>query len=176
MKPIVGTVGAILILIIIFGVAVAWFRASKKTPEEMVFVESIADVLTPESVSLNAIEEGVDTKSRDAILYSNTDGAEVGSAKRGAKDGAFYHSAKATLPEIDREAFFYEGWLVRKVPFDFFSTGEMVTNDDGEFVLEWEGEEDEDYSGYTQVVLTIEPYDGNPDPGDHVAEGEFGNE
>jgi hypothetical protein len=100
-------------------------------------------------------------------------GGGSGEAKRGTKDGVFYHTVTATLPEINREAYFYEGWLVRKVPFDYFSTGEMVTNKEGEFVLEWEGEEGENYEDYTEVVITLEPRDNDPSPAEHVLEGTF---
>lgn len=108
-----------------------------------------------------------------AKLQDVRGGGGVGEAKRGTKDGVFYHTVTATLPEIDREAYFYEGWLVRKVPFDYFSTGEMVTNKEGEFVLEWEGEEGASYADYTEVVITLEPRDNDPSPADHVLEGTF---
>jgi hypothetical protein len=49
----------------------------------------------------------------------------------------------------------------------------MVTNDLGEFVLEWVGEEGKKYEDYTQIVVTLETKDGNPDPAGHVLEGEF---
>ena len=82
---------------------------------------------------------------------------------------------KASLAPIDRENFFYEGWLLRPVPFHYFSTGEMVTNSLGEFVLEWEGKLGQDYRAYTRVVITLEAKDGNPDPAAHIVEGIFGN-
>ena len=168
-----GTAAIVVFLIILFCLSVYWFRSSNEAVEESL-VGSIADVLTPDSVSLHAISEGIDTESREAELYLLSTGEYVGVAKRGKKDGDYYHSMKILLPEIDREAFFYEGWLVRKIPYDYFSTGEMTTNDLGEFVLEWTGEEDEDYSSYTQIVITLEAFDENPDPDVHIVEGEFG--
>ncbi|MFH1315756.1 MAG: hypothetical protein ABIH67_05185, partial [Candidatus Uhrbacteria bacterium] len=88
------------------------------------------------------------------------------------EDNLYRHVVKAYLPEPG-ENNFYEGWLVRLSPFDFFSTGEMVHNESGEWVLEWFGQFGQDYSDYTQVVITIEARDNNPDPADHILEGGF---
>ena len=82
---------------------------------------------------------------------------------------------KTTLPEIDREVHYYQVWMLRRLPYHYFSLGEMVTDEDGYFVLEWEAEDDEDYSAYTQIIVTVNPYDGSADPGQHLVEGEFGN-
>ena len=49
----------------------------------------------------------------------------------------------------------------------------MVHNESGEWVLEWFGEFGQDHSDYTEVVITIEARDNNPDPADHILEGEF---
>jgi hypothetical protein len=168
------TAGVIVLLFIIFVVAVTWFRTSKPDPEEPL-VESIADVLTPETVADAIIEGGIDTLSKTANLYHLANNVPVGVTVRGVKDDHFYIEMKTTLPEIDREAYFYEVWLVRQVPFDFISAGEMLTNDDGEFVLEWvAAEEEDDFSDYTQVVVTIESRENYAGPGEHVAEGVFG--
>jgi hypothetical protein len=168
------TAGVILILFLLFVVSVFWFRTSKPEPEEP-FVESIADILTPETIADSIIEGGIDTLSKTANLYFLDNGAPVGVTVRGKKDEKFYVEMKTTLPEIDREVWFYEVWLVRQVPFDFISVGEMLTNDDGEFVLEWIAEtEEEDYSDYTQVVVTLESVENYQGPAGHVAEGVFG--
>jgi hypothetical protein len=118
---------------------------------------------------------GLDLESSEATLKDVTGGGASGRATRGTGEGHYYHSVKTSLPTIDREQFFYEGWLVRPVPFDYFSTGEMVTNNLGEFVLEWNGLPGKDYQAYTRVVITLEAKDGNPDPAKHILEGEFGN-
>ena len=98
---------------------------------------------------------------------------EIGEANRGIENKILYHTVKISLQEINREAEYYEGWLVRQSPYDFFSTGEMVTNDLGEFILEWAGEHD-DIVSYDRVVITRELRDDNPAPSEHVAEGMFG--
>ena len=168
-----GTGAIVIILLSLFCFSVYHFRTSHEE-EDKVLVDSIADILTPDSVSLHAISEGIDTESREAEIYLLSTSESLGVAKRGEKDDYSYCHIKTDLPEIDRETFFYEGWLVRKIPYDYFSMGEMITNEEGEFVLEWEGREEEDYQNYTQVIITLEPRDGNRDPGEHIAEGEFG--
>ena len=169
----IGTGVAVLALFVLFIFAVAWFRTPQED-ESSQYVDSIVDVLTPDPIS-QAVLKGVDTESKDAALYWATTSEELGDAKRGVKDDKYYFEAKLNLPEIDREVHYYQVWLVRRLPYDFFSVGEMVTNDDGEFVLEWEAEDDEDYFDYTQIVITVNLYEGSSDPGDHLVEGEFGD-
>ena len=102
----------------------------------------------------------------------------------GHRENKFYMSTSTLdlLNTEDRENFFYEGWLLRPVPFDYFSTGEMVTNFLGEFVLDWNSSTSSwqagpstNYWAYTRVIITLEAKDGNPDPDRHILEGEFGN-
>lgn len=140
-------------------------------------MDSIADILTPTPVSVELIERALDTQSRDAVLRWLATGEEVGEARRGEKDGAYDLRVKASLPAIDREVQFYEVWLLQQIPYAYFSVGEMVTNDLGEFVLEWNAmDKDISYNGYTQVIITLEMYDENLDPAAHVAEGFFNEE
>lgn len=110
-------------------------------------------------------------KQTATIKNLSTD-LEIGSADRGMENGILYHTVKVFLPLINRETEFYEGWLVRQSPFDFFSTGEMVTNELGEFILEWAGEHS-DIIFYDHVVITKELHDENLAPAERVAEGVF---
>jgi len=165
-----------LLLVVLFVVLVAWFRSSKSAPSEEI-VDSITDVLTPTPVSVELIERAVDIQSREAILYWLGTGEEIGEARRGEKDGAYYLRVKTALPMIDRESQFYEVWLLQQIPYAYFSAGEMITNDLGEFVLEWDAPEKAvSYNGYTRVIITLEVYDENSDPASHVAEGIFDEE
>lgn len=163
----------VVILFIIFVFAVLWFRQPKDEVEER--IDSIAQVLRPDPISEAVLNGAIDTESRTATLILQSSGETVGEARRGKKDDRAFLELKATLPEIDREAFFYEVWLLRPIPYNFFSVGEMVTNEEGVFVLEWEGEKETDYSGYAKVVITRQEYDRSKDPGEHIVEGEFGN-
>jgi len=70
------------------------------------------------------------------------------------------------LPDAWSENF-YEGWAVRKEPFDFVSTGELMMKD-GVYVNDWTS--NNDYSEYTHYVLTLEPRDNDPAPAEHIFE------
>lgn len=107
-----------------------------------------------------------------AVIKNLSDGAEIGAATRGAENSILYFTIKVSLPVIDRETEFYEVWLMRQVPFDFISVGEMTTNDSGEFVLEWAGEAADRFQ-FNKVVITREAKDGNSAPANKVAEGAF---
>lgn len=168
----VGTGALVVGLFIVFVIAVQWFRAPKEEVEES-RVDSIVEVLTPDPIS-EAVLKGIDTESRGAVLRWTTTGEELGDATRGEKDDEYYFEAELSLPEIDREIHYYQVWLVRKLPYDYFSLGEMLTNDDGDFVIEWQAEDGVDYSDYTQIVITVNQYEGSPDPTDHLVKGEFG--
>jgi hypothetical protein len=169
---VVGTGAVVVALFIFFIIAVTWFRAPKESPKNK--VDSIVDVLTPMPVSESVILGAIDTVSREATLIKVDSGEDVGTAKRGTKDDNYYFEIKSVLPEIDREVNFYEVWLLRDVPYSYFSAGEMITNDDGEFVIEWSGENEKQYNDFTHVIVTLQEYGGTTDPGSHILEGEFG--
>ncbi|MBI4257009.1 hypothetical protein HY626_03075 [Candidatus Uhrbacteria bacterium] len=169
----ITTIMAVFLLFIIFVVAVRWFR-SEPVEEELV-VSSIANVLKPDPISQAVIDGAIDTQSREATLNWMASGERVGAATRGEKDDRYYFEMKTSLPEIDREVSYYQVWLLSRLPYDFFSLGEMVTDEEGYFVIEWQAPDAEDYSSYTQVIITVNQYDGSSDPGAHLVEGEFGN-
>ncbi len=168
----IGTGLIVIALFLLFVFAVKWFRA--EPPAEVTDTDSIVNILTPDPISQAIINGAIDTEAREANLLWVATGEELGEARRGQKDDGYYVEIKTLLPEIDREVHYYQVWLVRKIPYDFFSLGEMVTNDDGDFVLEWVASDKEDYSAYTDIVITVNLYDGSPDPGDHLVEGTFG--
>ncbi len=162
----------VLIFIIVFVVAVAWFRSSKS--EETPTVDSIVGVLTPEPLTDETLARAIDIYSKEASLSDVRGGTSTGKAQRGTKDERYFLSVGATLPEIDRATHHYEVWLLQKIPYAYFSVGEMVTDESGAFVVEWEGERDGTYRAYTDVIVTLEASDGNLDPSEHVLEGTFG--
>lgn len=167
-----GTGVIVVVLVVIFVIAVFWFRRPKDRVEQR--IDSIAEVLRPDPISEAVLKGVLDTESREAKLHLVTSLEEVGEARRGKKDERYFFELKASLPEIDREVFFYQAWLVRPIPYDFISVGELVTDETGVFVLEWEGIEKTDYSGYVDVVITRQEYKGSVDPQAHIVEGEFG--
>lgn len=110
----------------------------------------------------------------DATLLGLSSHKPIGTATRAIVNGLFHMSMSATLPGIDRASQFYQAWIVRPVPYDYVSVGELITNDLGAFVLDWNGSSDKDYSGYTDLVITLQARGGDADPQTHVVEGEFG--
>ncbi len=164
-----------LIVIAIAGLFVCgiwWFRFRPKPTTDIVLPDTIANVMSPTSVSAADLAATTTGTARDAALRDVSGGSSTGTATRATADGQFSVALKAILPGIDRERETYEAWLVRQVPYDFFSLGEIVTNDDGDWVLEWKGAAGK-FDGYTRVVVTREAKDGNPDPAGHVMRGEF---
>ncbi len=167
-----STGGVVVVLFIIFIFLVLWFRSPKENVKEK--ADSIVDVLTPTPVLESVLAGAIDTVSREAGLYRVGSGEDFGTAKRGKKDDNYYFEMRTSLPEIDREVNFYEVWLIRQVPYSYFSVGEMITNDEGEFYIEWTAEDEKDYSGFTNVIVTVQEYGGTTDPQAHFLEGEFG--
>ncbi len=170
-----STLGTVLIVLVLFGVfvlAVTWFRS--EPPQEEAEVDSIVNILTPDPISQAIINGAIDTEAREAVLRWVSTGEELGKAERGDKDGQYYLEINTLLPDIDREIHYYQVWMVRKIPYDFFSAGQMLTNDDGEFVLEWDAPDNEDYFAYTDLVITVNQFEGSADPGEHLVEGTFG--
>ncbi len=163
----------VLVLFVMFIFLVMWFRQPKDQAENQ--LDSIAQVLRPDPISQAVLNGAMDTESRTASLFLSANGQSVGEAQRGKQNDQYFFELETSLPEIDREVFFYEVWLVRPIPYDFFSVGEMVTNDDGRFVIEWLGMKDSDYLKYVQIIVTRQKYDGSSDPQEHIAKGTFGS-
>ena len=163
---------AFIVIAGLFAYGIWWFRFRDKTVPEPTAASTIENVLSPTSVSMADLASTTSGASHDAILRDVSGGSGSGTGFRDTVDGQFVVRLKLSLPEIDRERDAYEGWLVRQLPYGYFSIGEVVTNDDGEWVLEWTGAPGE-FDGYTRVVVTREAKDGNPDPSGHVLGGEF---
>ena len=102
-------------------------------------------------------------------LLDVSGGNASGKAWTTVKDGQTYHRAVGQdLPELEAD-YFYEGWLVRKpVEGEFFSTGEMTKQPNGEWLLEYV--RDGDFLDHAKVVITLEPNDGDPAPAAHIIE------
>lgn len=169
----VVTAVAALAVVVLFVSGIRWFRArhDESVAAAAAPADAVAPVLAPSPVSASAIA-ALAKGSASAKLRDVQGGGSSGTASREDDGGQFFLRLKANIPEIDREQETYEAWLVRQVPYDYFSVGDFVTNDDGEWVLEWSGAAGT-YDGYTRVVVTRERKDGNADPGGHVLEGEF---
>ena len=159
---------------ILFIVAVFWFRSTGNKKSETGIVNSIANVFTPRPVDSSIVEGGINLTSKDASLIGVNSKQIVGQATRGTKDGKYFFEGKAILPTINRETNFYDVWLVQSVPYQFFSLGEMITNETGDFIIEWQPDDEIDLQAYTKIVVTLQTKGGDPDPQRHIVEGEFG--
>lgn len=160
-----------LVFIGLFAYGIWWFRFAPKDEVVTTEKDSITNILTASPVSSAIIAASTRTAT-SATLHDVQGGSSSASVTRETDDGQFFLKMKAVLPEIDREKFYYEAWMIRQVPYDYISVGDIVTNDDGEWVLEWVGAEGK-YDAYTRVIVTLEAKDENPDPSGHVLEGEF---
>jgi hypothetical protein len=111
------------------------------------------------------LEDVTDGKS---IRGLSTSGAAIGEAKASFSDGKY--SLMATFENLPdpKGGEFYEGWVVRKSPFDFISTGELQKVD-GMYINTYTS--GSDLTAYSFYVLTVEPDDGDPAPADHIVEG-----
>tara|TARA_Y100000310_G_C20634304_1_gene790368 strand:+ start:789 stop:1313 length:525 start_codon:yes stop_codon:yes gene_type:complete len=85
------------------------------------------------------------------------------------EDGTYLHNLKLNV-ERPEDGFFYEGWVVHPETKDWVSLGHLNSNfGDVRHGLQFRGEQD--LREYLQVKVTLEQDDGNPSPGDVVAEG-----
>lgn len=130
--------------------------------EEVVDEANIAQDTTDVTVADDAAE---------ILLAPMNDFRGSATASSQFSDTGFQHVIVATLPDPP-VGYYYEGWLIRSKPFDFFSTGRLIQHaDDLKWYLVWE--QSEDNRDYRKVVVTLEPDDGNPAPAEHVLEGVF---
>ncbi len=85
------------------------------------------------------------------------------------EDGRYLHTVQLNV-EPAKDGFFYEGWLVKGS--EVVSTGHL-TNPFADTRHSLRFEADTDYTGYLNVVITLEKDDGNPAPAGHIAEGKL---
>ena len=74
------------------------------------------------------------------------------------------------LPELE-EGFFYEGWVVRKLPLSVISTGPLTKESASEWTNVYTS--DTNLTDHVSYVLTLEPDDDDPAPAEHILEGEL---
>ncbi len=98
-------------------------------------------------------------------------------ARRGAEGEKFTLVVVADLPAVDPASHQYEVWLVKPGIVDYFSVGTMFAREDGRYGMLWETstlEAKDDPFLYSEVIVTREVVDSNPDPSPtHALEGEF---
>lgn len=108
----------------------------------------------------------------DLLGYIYLEGSEeaIGSIFLATGEHTFL-SGNAQLPILE-EGFFYEGWLLRDEPLSVVSTGAFTFEEYAEGVYDFDNEIEleGDYSDHLKYIITLEPYDGDPAPAEHVAE------
>lgn len=118
------------------------------------------------------LRERVFAKAQIIDLKDVVRGKSTGKAWLALYEGKTYHRIKSSgLPKLEGSSF-YEGWLIKDAKKgDFFSTGKMEWQENGDGMLEFITEGDK--IAYRTVVLTSEPNDGNLKPDKHIQEGTF---
>ncbi len=146
-----------------------------RTIEEEVITTQESAQEIKEDVQMKALET-VSYPVEEILLHGSGEFSASGIARRGIESNIFTHVIVTDLPPINQDFFFYEGWLVIPGVTEFFSTGVMFLREDGKWGLVLE--EDitagyEDVLDYSRVIITREPFDNDPAPDIHVAEGDF---
>lgn len=152
----------------LFVVGVTLFRGTDKQVDES---STIASILTPDPISTGS---GVGLlRGREAPLRHVVSQQELGEATRSVFNERLSVVVRHQAFEVDNAVFFYEVWLVRKLPFNFVSIGEMIPQDTGGYALSWESAGEQNYLDYNRVIVTRETRGASPDPETHILEGEF---
>jgi len=99
-----------------------------------------------------------------------TDNKAAGVARATLVDGQYNLLATfRNLPQPQGDDF-YEGWVVRRDPFEAISVG-RVEKISGAYINSYISSTD--LTDHAFYVLTLEPNDNNPAPADHIVEGEM---
>ena len=183
-----------IILLVILLVALYLFIVNKDSEEEEVIpmedevvmevslmneeVSDLMEEVTPEERQLFEGDFFNIPFTYSGSLEDVTGGEASGFAQAGFKEelsetqsGMYLLEVRLeNLPELT-ENFFYEGWLVRRSPFVFISTGTLAKHTDGGDMNRFVSLKD--YTPYDFYVLTLEPDDGDPAPAEHILEGEL---
>jgi len=85
------------------------------------------------------------------------------------EDMYFLHTVNLNIAPAE-DGYFYEGWIINGK--SVISTGHL-SNYFGDSRHSVRFESATDYTGYLNVVVTLEPDDGDPSPAGHVAEGKL---
>lgn len=128
-----------------------------------------AFILLAATVSAAGNYNIVDVTDGKVFRGVSTPSDAVWKAHAGYRDGKYILQADFQKLGDPQGTDFYEGWVVRKSPFAFISTGKLEKIN-GEYTNNFTSSID--YTDYDFYVLTLEPDDGNPAPADHIVEGD----
>ncbi len=159
MNKIILVTGAILVLggaLFLWQIGLPGYTGSVPYVEE-VEEASIFERILSGNGTQKAVLEPVDESNSRGLGY------------RFVQDGTMLHAVAARM-EDPLEGTVYEGWLVQPEPLRFFSTGVLEKNEQGEWVLEFESQEE--YPSYTRVMITRE-FMVDETPEAHILEGDL---
>lgn len=186
-------IASIIILLVLVGIG---FYATKPDPEPVATTPSAttSDSVTTEMAATPASDDAtqvaVDATTSaamkttsydysgtlaDVTVAQNVTTVTTGGTAGGVSQATFADSKYmllATFTNLPDPApgYFYEGWVVRKSPFHFISTG-RVEKQNGVYTNEYLSTTD--FTDHARYVLTIEPDDNDPAPAEHVVEGDM---
>lgn len=103
-------------------------------------------------------------------LKDVADGQATGVAKAAFKEGTYYLLATFEGLPQPADGEFFEGWIVRSIPFSYISVG-RVDRINGAYTNVYTSKQD--LTGYAKYVLTLEPEDNDPSPAKHILEGKM---
>lgn len=105
----------------------------------------------------------------EQVSLSNQAGVEKGSVKRAFSDGRFYLMASVQNLEMLSKGYYYGGWLMGEEMDDVY-TG-RIGYQEGEGTLYYLN--NKDLTQYSEMVITLEPENGDGVPGEVVLSAEF---
>lgn len=164
---ILSTIGLV-VLVAVGGLAVLWsinwFREHAEEKRQAAQGEESA---TDDDVQMMA---ALMTFEATASLKSGA-GDVVGVVRRMGTIEQPTYSVVLNLPPIDGAAQAYEMWMLKDGLADVKSVGMLLARADGSWALEWTTQNPLEY---TNLVVMLEPNDGNATPsGNKIAEGRF---
>ncbi|KKW28538.1 MAG: hypothetical protein UY72_C0069G0012 [Candidatus Uhrbacteria bacterium GW2011_GWD2_52_7] len=142
--------------------AITWFRSSADAKR--------ADAEATQEAEVAAEVEANEQVSASAVMRDAT-GASIGLLTRSGTVEFPSYDLVVRLPAIDLATSSYSIWLLQVGLADVKFVGDALPRADGSWAFTFMGTDPLDYP---QVVITLEPNDGNTLPsGNRVAEGEF---
>ena len=140
------------------------------SPEPDSMMQSISHTDQEAFMLMNFLYQGslADVTEGKSIRGTATGRAASGMVKATYADGVYSLYASADNLPDPTGSDFYEGWIVRKNPFEVISTGklEKIDSQYKNFYTSTKDLTDHDF-----FVITLEQNDNNPAPADHILEG-----
>lgn len=168
----------VLVTVVVFGLlAVGGWYVWRQTDGELVNTgsENREEASQTDTNSGPAADDNYQLKGEllDVTMAKTVRGVQTGGQSKGEAKARFVDGKYEMVATFDnlpdpKDDDFYEGWIVRRDPFKFISTGEVVEVN-GVYTNIFT--DDEDLTAFDFYVLTLEPNDGDPGPADHIVEG-----